>query len=506
VNFASPPAIPISPVSYPPSPESTRISPAFPAVRPSLPSPTDYREALQSDPFEAEPSDGEDDRAIHAALQNAMTNVAITAPAAGRAGPSREDAVKDTLGRFAPGPRRPASHPTSGSVKDQSGPPKHVMDVDAFKRLLLTGDSGTSTPKETAAHILHTNPGQPVSDSSSSTDSASISQPSIFETVQAAPEASPRSSYELETDDTDDLRPGGFSFASVSSHDSKKPPPPPPSRRGKPIKEHPEEPPFSSSVAQHTGDASSPLSPSRDHGPPARYSRVFPSDHDEQTSSGLPTTGAEPAKSVPPAPPLSRRKSQNTAVTGAAATTTTAAISSLSRNNPSRHSGNALSDVPPSPSSTTSVARVAPPPPPSRRSTSASERRSSLDNIIPLSAVDDATKPHVLPDFDSHAANLRPPLGPSRTSSSSKRLSQGHPPPLPPPRRNRGSSKNSMDGHDPSAPSVGLPNSARNSGDFRPQKAESGTAMGSSNVVDILADLAALQKEVDAARASARNG
>jgi hypothetical protein len=93
-------------------------------------------------------------------------------------------------------------------------------------------------------------------------------------------------------------------------------------------------------------------------------------------------------------------------------------------------------------------------------------------------------------DADIPYLEARPEM--PHTPSYLKRLSQGLPPPPPPPRRGRGSSRSSIDTSRPSMASLGL--------------SETGGSRSStprSDTRDILADLAALQREVDAARAGA---
>ncbi|OQV00374.1 hypothetical protein CLAIMM_05878 [Cladophialophora immunda] len=233
VNFASPPAIPISPVSYPPSPESTRqeFLSTFPSPKSPVPAPTDYSQALASDPFAAEASD-EDDSAIEQALENARANNEITAAGSITTKVSRDDAVRETLARFPSIPRRPVNSQSAAAAgKDLSSSSKSTMDVDAFKRMLLTGDRSASSSRDIAVQNIQSGP-NPVSDSGSSADTASISQHSIFETVQPAHDESPRTSDDLEGNEANTYR---AQLGTISEKGEK--PPPPKSRRGKPLKD-----------------------------------------------------------------------------------------------------------------------------------------------------------------------------------------------------------------------------------------------------------------------------
>ena len=138
--------------------------------------PAGYTQAIQSDPFQEEPVNEEDDSAIEEALQNTRTNSNIAVPKTVPTRPSQEDAVKDTLSRFASAPRRAASVRETNAAPDTAAK-RQTFDVDSFKRLLLTGDSGSSnTPANATSNVA-----QLASDSSSNTDTASLSQRSVLE-------------------------------------------------------------------------------------------------------------------------------------------------------------------------------------------------------------------------------------------------------------------------------------------------------------------------------------
>ncbi|EXJ60093.1 hypothetical protein A1O7_04244 [Cladophialophora yegresii CBS 114405] len=454
VNFASPPAIPISPVSYPPSPESTRqeFPVAFPSPKTSYPPPTDYSQALASDPFGAEALD-DDHGVIDQALENARANNEITTPGVLASAGAKDNAIRDTLGRVASTPRRPVNKQPASDPKEPPGALRSTLDVDAFKRMLLTGDRGPSVVQNTQAGPT------PVSDSGSSADTASISQHSIFETVQPAYDESPRTSDELDRNEASADRAGR---GTISERAEK--PPPPQSRRGKPIKD--------------------PVVP---HGPTARFdnfinSLSLPSSHNvgsgtpslkSPTIDGIPMSDrAVPAgttdtpKKTPPAPPLARRKSQQAPKKPV-----------LTRSSSSRTSVFTEVDGPPSPSTTNSASKP-PPPPPTRRSNGTTDRRPSLDVLS-------------IPE-EADAGYLEAKAGLPQTPAYVKRMSQGLPPPVPPPRRGRGSSRSSMETTRPTMANLGIMESEGSEVD----------TPGSEHR-DILADLAALQREVDAARVGA---
>ncbi|EXJ73439.1 uncharacterized protein A1O5_03199 [Cladophialophora psammophila CBS 110553] len=460
VNFASPPAIPISPVSYPPSPESTRqeFLSTFPSPKSPFPAPTDYSQALASDPFAAEASDDDDDSAIEEALENARANNEITAPGSITTKASREDAVKETLGRFASAPRRPLNNQSAAGSKDLSGSSKSTMDVDAFKRMLLTGDRGSSSSRDTAVQSSQSGP-NPVSDSGSSADTASISQHSIFETVQPTHDESPRTSDELDGSEVNTYR---AQLGTISEKGEK--PPPPKSRRGKPRKDPGTEPGPTAKFDNFINSLSLPSSRNVNSEVPSARS---PSIDESLTSDRFTSVGPLDApKKVPPAPPLTRRKSQQAPKKPV-----------LARSSSSRYSVFSETDGPPSPSFPSSGSKP-PPPPPARRANSTGDRRPSLDvTSIPENAN--------LADTE-----LRP--GIQSTPSYLKRMSQGLAPPVPPPRRGRGSSRSSMETTRPPMAHLDMVEAG-------------GSDMGfpKSDPRDILADLAALQREVDAARAGA---
>ena len=120
VSFASPPVDhTISALSYPSSPESARSPPQQ--------FPDSYRAALASSTFAGLGFEVKQDSADREALQNTQNNATIgQEPVA-----TKKDAVRTTLSRFA-GPKAHPSQP-----REQV---RQSMDVDAFARLLLTGD------------------------------------------------------------------------------------------------------------------------------------------------------------------------------------------------------------------------------------------------------------------------------------------------------------------------------------------------------------------------------
>lgn len=120
---------------------------------------------------------------------------------------------------------------------------RNTLDVDAFRRLLLTGQAGNSGPPQAT-------PPQPAppagtapsvgGDGASITDASSTSRQSISDALQTVQET-PRTSHETSEQEGDDDRHGLISGGSQSSLQPapsilRKKPPPPSSRHGKLIK------------------------------------------------------------------------------------------------------------------------------------------------------------------------------------------------------------------------------------------------------------------------------
>ena len=370
--------------------------------------------------------------------------------AGGQATTANQANVRDTLSRFSSTGRRPAKKVEEEAAK------KPAMDVNAFARLLLTGDSGASA----------TGPSSGAHDGSASSTDTSSTQPSTLESTPRATEATPRSSSEQERQAPSTV---------LVTKEVKRPPPPPKPRSSK-----------SESQTDRRADSNATQQFNEFSGEYVQVVRPGRSGSIEG-EDGRQSSSAK----KPPPPPLARRKSQKSASSSSSRPEMTRSVSS-------RQSINSESDEPPSPSpALESVNRIAPPPrpPPSRQPNPQYGRRPSMD--LPATHEEDE---------DEASDTARRP-----STSSSKRLSQSQstvpPPPVPPPRKGRGASgRSSVDSqHRPSLASLGLSaGSARSSSEFsRPPGNESRNVSGASNAADILADLEALRREVDAARASA---
>ncbi|KAK9421315.1 hypothetical protein SUNI508_05853 [Seiridium unicorne] len=109
---------------------------------------------------------------------------------------------------------------------------KGALDVDSFKRLLLTGYANIPGPgaQGAAGPNLGSQPAT-AHDGASNTDASSISRQSIFDAIQETP----RTSHEISEPEEATIAPSS-PLSNVQPASSRKPPPPPSSRHGKLIK------------------------------------------------------------------------------------------------------------------------------------------------------------------------------------------------------------------------------------------------------------------------------
>ncbi|KAF4634505.1 hypothetical protein G7Y89_g3605 [Cudoniella acicularis] len=347
-----------------------------------------------------------------------------------------------------------------------TSPGRASLDVEAFKRLLMTGNSGLSTPippPPIPAHAaLHT-----LGDGGSSTDTSSVSRQSIFEAIQEVHPESPRSSHEIS--EPEDERRGLVTESHSTSN--RKAPPPPNSRHGKLIRVELRDdppttlnsPPTPSSTTQNYF-ASSPVPLNRSQTdlnkplPPAPNRASHDSDREsvfDKEAAGKtpepPSPSASIRRKTPPAPPITRRRSQKV-------------VESRNRSNSGRLSPKVEEDAAPSPEIESGRPRSnssrAPPPPPSRRP--ASIRGSS--HHLPLSPPSSISLPAPPPARGStrQSSTGRPPSVISLDISTNNKRASVIPPP-PPPHRQR----NSIDAQSPGE-------SRRTSGEQSRRSIESG--------------------------------
>jgi len=435
VSFASPPVDTTYPAaSYPSSPESVR-SPTSQFGQPATPN---YRTAFLSDPFEDLSRDVRQDNTIQEALSNAQSNVSLGPTTPTR---SKDTAVQDISNRL-PAVPQPTLANSESAASQTPHATRQSLDVDAFKRLLLTGDSGRSTPG-TATPPIAKHSSRVLNDSSSGTDTASLSQLSFHDAANRDDDDTPRTSLERDRD---------------ADNKTKVPPPRPAPRRAQSVKaKPPQQAPLTEVIAA-------------------------------ENSTDAPTTGQEKPTRKPPTPPIARRRSHRSPSFKSEETVTLPAEASYPRDS-------------------LRVNQKAPPPPPLRKQHSTSQRRPSND--LAPTIEEPETEPGL--SSDSRRSSSERPMPPlSRNSSQSvKRQSLGlmNPPPVPPPRRGHGSNRSSVDSFRPSLSSIigeegGQENITAKENSWRSSSRDQ-TTFDESNADSILAELASLQKEVDAARRGA---
>jgi hypothetical protein len=413
--------------------------------------------------------------------------------------------------------------PSHISTLGGTGVGRGPLDVEAFKRLLMTGSADAAVPASGLAPPI--NLGQlALNDGSSSTDaSSSASRQSIFEPTQEIHPESPRTSHEVSDPDDERRR---FATDGLAPSERRKPPPPS-SRHGKlirvelrdentpridtsllPGRKGPEQSSISPKSAQSIRsptDLNKPLPavPTRASHESDRES-VFDKEAAGKTPEPASPSSTQTRK-TPPAPPLTRRHSQLVSESKAARPASVRLPTNTEEGEMSLSSyENVLSQS----------TNKAPPLPPVRRP--ASIRNSSQTDSIPAST--SPPQEQQRPMSKSGSAPAPPParMASARHSSrppsvmsmdlTSKRVSTAPPPPPPP--RQRASSRTSMEG-----PVLSSESSRRTSSDYFRKSIDStreenmasqsdhgGLAEGSSGAINILADLTALQREVDALR------
>ncbi|PQE19341.1 kinesin family member 22 protein [Rutstroemia sp. NJR-2017a BVV2] len=404
-----------------------------------------------------------------------------------------------------------------------TNPVRASMDVDAFKRLLLTGNAGISTaptpPQAPPVHPIHRISGD---GGSSSTETSSLSRQSIFEPVQEPLPESPRTSHDISEPDEERR------VLSESPIQGRKKPPPPSSRHGKLIKmelrgEPTSTPPTSPPQAvpiptqyfpsitttpnRSLTDLNKPLppAPTRASGELERES-IF-----DSASAGRAPEPPSPSSSIrrktPPAPPITRRHSQlvsdpklsrsNSSRLSPKVEEDNASIYSIESGRPRSNSGKA------------------PPPPPIRKHAlvRASSHHVSTTSSTPLPA-----PPPARGSSRHNRASSIHSIESSNPSAANKRSSVVAPPPPPRHRQTRNSTDltpiassnpKRLSGENTSLPSLEQYRRSSNASSLshtsrleentppnsNPQNGDSGS--GNKN---ILADLSALQQEIDALR------
>ncbi|KAH0565326.1 hypothetical protein GP486_001287 [Trichoglossum hirsutum] len=513
-------------------------------TRPCQPFISDSTEASPTDPFDSASEDDDEE------IENLPEDTRGDQPdASTKSHPSYEAIPLNPFRKVSDGAddrerRQPLDYSRSAPLPSWSGeaskhaPARISLDVDAFKRLILTGNAAGSAAASSANLIspqVQTHPqASPAADCGNSTDTSSISRQSIFEPTLDAQLDTPRTSHEISASDEERQR--LVQDGSLSNHRKKKPPLPR-TRHGKLIKDngHLANPSSLSLPSLIPTDVeaitSTQLKPSTDLNkplPPPPQTNTPESeigDYGDAVNLGWTTESSSASQAHLSAiqrksllsPPVTRQRSQRSKISRENSTDESLLLSDTTPRGPSLDSFG----------STPSPSIKAPPPPPIRRSVSV-RSVSSVPAVpaVPLtpSVVPNPTDP--LPASKSHNTAPPPPPVRSPSSSSAKRtprrssilggaitspplpVSTAMAPPPPPPRQ-RGSSRSSLDN-----PTSSLPPD-RTSGEFWLSSGgslnrESGATLGqvpgatdgASDVraMDILADLSALQKEVDELR------
>lgn len=389
---------------------------------------------------------------------------------------------------------------------------KPLYDVNDFKRLLLTGEKNISHNGAALALVAH--------DSSSNTDTSSISRQSIFEPLPENHQDTPRTSHEITQ--SEDERQG--SVNEFHGGEARIRPPVPASHHGKPVRGNELQIKFLQDSATYgqrsiTGSTVSDLhsksSPSQS---PTDLNKPLPlpptsafserpltepdsqilSPHDEKLSRNVSQTQVidhSPKKS-PPAPPLARRHSQMRQKPAVAKFERP--VSSI-EDKPKEQESYLMALA-------ASSSKLPPPPPPRRhgrvRGLSTSSTGSAISATLATHLSSSADDPSL------KSPKIPPPLPPARTPSIKKpprsvtnsNSPSMAPPPTPP--RGRGSSQGSLTslqtgGEYPVANANRQRNDSEASWTLPAAASAPETEFGK---FDVLADLSTLQREVDELR------
>ncbi|KAI9801702.1 MAG: hypothetical protein M1833_002384 [Piccolia ochrophora] len=339
VRVASPPVPVVSKTSAQqrtPTPQSDDISqssspPSSDAA--SLGSP-------ELDPFQPESEDEDGSVEDEELRRNTRQNQSISSgvdPVPSRNPPNPFRQVEETqaeqLDASSTAPSGPSALPTPSTAPPTSAA-KASLDVEAFKRLMLTGNASKSssnslpTPSQSSTHAALGG------DGGSSTDASSISRQSIFEPVVEAQTETPRSSHEIVLSDDERTKLVG----KRASAGGRKKPPPPRTRHGKLIKDKPQQEGMSSpprrfqtqsETHHHAQNHQEAVNPPRSPQTPTNLNKELPPppvpaltdigrDRDRSNSKGdageveesSPSPSLSSQRKQPPAPPLARRHSQ----------------------------------------------------------------------------------------------------------------------------------------------------------------------------------------------------
>ncbi|KAK4938831.1 hypothetical protein LTR66_015058, partial [Elasticomyces elasticus] len=295
--------------------------------------------------------------------------------------------------------REDASLVAEGRSAEQAGtrprPGKGGLDVDSFTRLLMTGKASPAV--QTTSSFALPAPPPKVHDSSSSTDTSSISRQSLFELVHDLPPESPRSSFEHSPSEDDE-----HSSLVGEPKKAKSKPPPPTHRHGKAVGPRaPQTVSFADFTPSFLSSPRSLVGP-RPQTPPLQGI----------SSPASPRTPTDLNKPLPAPPPAST--SPETVPPVPEKDTTPAPSIDPS------------SDVP----GIANQKRAPPPPPSARRQTRASAGKTRARSSSSLTQSSVAEEPYETPELPAHSeaasSKTRPPPPPARRPYTSS--AQAEPP------------------------------------------------------------------------------
>ncbi|KAI0458254.1 hypothetical protein F5B21DRAFT_20513 [Xylaria acuta] len=214
-------------------------------VRVQSPPPSSPEDAVPVTRFPApERLDG-DDNNDDSASDSSKSNIQDDNPfGATSVGPDSKLAAEPPVPQIPPNPfartlqdieGRGQAHDANATTTATSAS-KGSLDVDSFKRLLLTGYTNLPNPAQIALDTTGTPSGAQtlgsLPDGASATDASSISKQSIFDALQETP----RTSHEISESETPEDRKGVLPSSPLTIGSVRKKPPPPSSRHGKLIK------------------------------------------------------------------------------------------------------------------------------------------------------------------------------------------------------------------------------------------------------------------------------
>lgn len=459
---------------------------------------------VSSDPFEAGQLTPDDDDPVQQSKHGASWGPTMTDSSDddyGRSIRSSYHSVSQTPGRQHYVSESPAIPPETTPGPGSNGSKRATMDVDAFTRLLLTGDSGTERTPSTKDSSIASNkpylklaPGISSDGSSSTTDTTSISRQSISDYRPSVGADIPQMSHETPSTEGDENR----VQIKRQGSERKQKPPPPKTRHGKLIKSDGNQQPSPQPTTAH----SQPNTPTSYISRPLSINLSSPDIHRAPSSPLLTdyfsaatrdqiprpddSLTRKPSQSKrPPTPPLARRRSQMKQVKSSASSNKPSQIIVAQTSIDSKHP------------TTPSPGFKSPPPPPSRRhgraiSAQLSDGSSPPGFPFPQRSPSTSGVPPSGDDSDkaaSPASSRTPSIKSARRVSQPLGSSPSNMPPPPPPRRVRSPSRGSTDSSRPRSFYLEKENEHDN-----------GPVPEPSNADSILADLSRLQKEVDALR------